>query len=221
MKSLETRQVKELTNPHTYFDISRCEEASLQYGLEDEMFIQSINERRLYLYDEICSESVGSIITDIMLINRMDRGIPVEDRKPIILYISSVGGSVPDGFGLIDVIENSTTPIYTVNMAYQYSMAFLIGIAGKKRYAFKNSTFLMHDGSSFVSDSTSKCRDVLDFQIVTGDVVKKYVLSHTRISEELYDSKYRIEWYTYAEQAKEYGFIDYIIGEDCDFEEIV
>lgn len=208
-------------NTHKCFDLDQCGDVSLQYCFEDEMYINSLRERRLYLYDEICSESVGSLINDILLINRMDKGIPSEQRKPIIIYISSVGGSVSDGFGLIDVIENSATPVYTVNTAYQYSMAFLIGLAGKKRYAFKNSTFLLHDGSNFISDSGAKCRDMLEFQNVTDAVIKKFVLEHSKISEDTYDEKYRVEWYNYAPVAKQYGFVDYIIGEDCSFDEII
>lgn len=209
------------SDTHKYFDLTDCNDVSLQYSFEDEMYIQALNERRLYLYDEINSESVSSIINDIMLINRIDREIPASDRKPIVLFICSGGGSVPDGFGLIDIIENSVTPVYTVNNAYEYSMAFLIGLAGKKRYAFKHSSFLMHDGSSFVYDATSKCMDRMEFQKTTESVIKEFVLSHSKITTKMYDSKYRVEWYTYANQAKEYGFIDYIIGEDCTLGELI
>ena len=39
-------------------------------------------------------------------------------------------------------------------------------------------------------------------------------------SEE-YEKNYRVEWYMYSELAKEKGFVDYIIGEDCDLDEII
>ena len=39
---------------------------------------------------------------------------------------------------------------------------------------------------------------------------------------EEYDSKYRTEWYMFAEEAKKKGFIDYIVGDgDCDVDNIV
>ena len=51
--------------------------------------------------------------------------------------------------------------------------------------------------------------------------IKQYVLSRSTVTEEEYDSKYRVEWYMFADEAKENGFVDYIIGEDCDIDAIV
>ena len=51
--------------------------------------------------------------------------------------------------------------------------------------------------------------------------IRHYVLLHTRISEEEYDKNLRVEWYMFAEEAKDRGVIDKIIGEDCDLDEIV
>ena len=44
--------------------------------------------------------------------------------------------------------------------------------------------------------------------------MKYYILNHTKITEEEYDSKARTQWYLDAEDLKKYGFIDKIIGED-------
>ena len=137
------------------------------------------------------------------------------------LYISSNGGNVDDGFELIDVIENSKTPIYTINLSYQYSMAFLIGIAGHKRFATKNAKFLMHDGSQFLYSSGAKVQDQMKFQEKVEKRIKNYVLSKSNITSKEYDSKYRIEWYLFADEAKANGFTDYIIGEDCDIDKII
>ena len=41
------------------------------------------------------------------------------------------------------------------------------------------------------------------------------------MTPEEYDSKFRVEWYMFADEAKEKGFTDYIIGVDCDIDEIV
>ena len=115
----------------------------------------------------------------------------------------------------------SKTPVYTINLGYQYSMGFLIGIAGHKRFASPNAKFLMHDGSSFVWDSGKKVQDQVEFQRKVDERIKNYVISHSNISKEDYDSKERVEWYMFADEAKELGFTDYIIGVDCDIEEIV
>lgn len=191
-----------------------CDYAEI-YNIED------YRNRRLYLNDDIDECSAQGAVYDILHINLEDRDIPVDERKPIILYCTSQGGSVDDGFGVIDIIENSKTPVYTVNLAYQYSMGFLIGLAGKKRYAMPNAKFLMHDGSTFAYDSVSKAHDRLRFEERQEKRIKSYVLSHSKLTEEQYDQNYRVELYTFADEAKKYGFTDYIIGVDCDLGEVL
>jgi len=199
-------------------------EPKMTYNLElsDKFEIEDYDGRRLFLNFEIDEAVITSIAYHILRYNRMDAGKPIEERKPILLYINTPGGSVVDGFGLIDVILQSKTPIYTINQAMAASMGFLIFLAGDKRYAMKHGEFLMHDGNTFTWDSTAKAKDRLDFE--TNELeksTKDYIISRTKIDEQLYDEKYRIEWYMLADTAKKYGICDYIIGEDCDIDEII
>ena len=63
--------------------------------------------------------------------NMEDKDIPPEDRKPIWVYIQSPGGNLLYMSALLDAIELSVTPVYTVNMGYAASAAALIFMAGK------------------------------------------------------------------------------------------
>lgn len=192
------------------------------YGWTDKFDIEDIEERRLYINDNIDSEVVDSIVYHIMRYNRQDKGIDVKDRKPIILYLNSNGGSVPDGYAVIDAIINSITPVYTVNQGYCYSMGFLIFLAGHKRYCMPSATFLMHDGSTMAWDSTAKAKDRMDFETrQVEEYTEKYIMSRTAIDEKLYDEKYRVEWYFYPTEAKQNGVLDYVVGVDCTIDEIV
>lgn len=199
------------------------ENANLTVNCEymDLFDMSSHSERKIYLNDEIEAISAHDVIYEILRFNVEDKDIGVADRKPIFLYCTSVGGSVIDGFGIIDAITNSKTPVYTINLAYQYSMGFLIGLAGHKRYAMPNATFLLHDGQNFVWDSSAKCKDQLKFQEKREQRIKEYVLEHSNLTEKEYDENYRVEFYTYADEAKKYGFTDYIIGVDCSLDEVL
>lgn len=158
----------------------------------------------------------------ILRYNREDKEINSNDRKPIILYLNSNGGSVPDGYAVIDAITNSATPVHTVNQGYCYSMGFLIFLAGHKRYCMPSATFLMHDGSTMGWDSTAKMKDRMDFETKqVEERTKQFIMSKTLITEKLYDEKYRVEWYFYPTEAKENGVVDYIVGEDCSINEII
>lgn len=194
---------------------------SVNYDAFDLFKISAHKERKIYFNDEIESTLAQDVVLEIMRFNFEDKDIPVTERKPVILYCTSLGGSVIDGFSIIDAIINSKTPVYTVNLAYQYSMGFLIGLAGHKRFAMPNATFLLHDGQNFIWDSAGKCKDALKFQERREQRIKEFILSRSNLTEKQYDEIYRIEFYTYSDEAQKYGFTDYIIGKDCDIDEVL
>ena len=206
-----------------YYDIEfDLEKILMEGGMIDDLFyLKDIKQRKLFLTTDVEQLTVNDIVKHILQFNKEDKDIPIEERQPILLYISSNGGESDAGFSLIDVILNSKTPVYTINLGYEYSMAFLIGLAGTKRFATNHAKFLMHDGSSFVFNSGAKLRDQMDFEREVQEKVKQYVLSRSNISSREYDKKFRVEWYMFADQAKENGFVDYIIGVDCDVDCVV
>ena len=205
------------------FDIEAfdLDDLLMQNGMIDEfMYLQNVRNRRLFLNGEIKEKNVGDVVRNILKYNAEDKGIPTEERKPVLLYISSEGGDVDSGFTLIDVVENSKTPVYVVNLGYCYSMAFIIYLAGHKRYATKNSKFMVHDGNSYVGGSTGKAKDTMDFIEAIEKRVKAYIVSRTKISAQKYTKNFRREWYMYADEAKSYGVCDSILGEDVDIDDI-
>lgn len=189
--------------------------------LDEAFYIKDLKQRKLFLNAEINQFSIEDIIKHIMQFNAEDKDIPIDKRKPIILYVNSIGGEVDSGFALIDVIQASKTPVYTINLGFQYSMGFLIGLAGHKRFATQNAKFLMHDGSNYLYGSGTKIQDQMEFQKKVESRIKDYIISRSKLTSEEYDSKLRVEWYMYTDEAKEKGFTDYIIGKDCDIDAIV
>lgn len=187
----------------------------------DMLHLNDLKQRKLYLNDGIDKDSVMEIIQHIIRYNVEDKGNDVEKRKPILLYVTSNGGSVDAGYELIDMITASKTPVYTINLGFQYSMGFLIGIAGHKRFAMPNAKFLHHDGYNAAYDSGSKVQDRIKFDARVDDRTKEYVLSRSNITPDEYDANLRVEWYMFADEAKQKGFVDYIIGEDCDMDAII
>lgn len=206
-----------------YYDITVDVEAALVDGgmIESLFYLQDLKQRKLFLSSNIEQYTVEDIVKHILQFNKEDKGVAVERRQPILLYITSNGGEVDAGFELIDVIMNSKTPVYTINLGYQYSMGFLIGLAGHKRYATPNAKFLVHDGINFIYNSGAKAQDQMEFQKKIESRIKQYIVSRSKITDEEYDSKLRVEWYLFADEAKEKGFVDYIINTDCDIDEIV
>ncbi|MBR3322128.1 ATP-dependent Clp protease proteolytic subunit [Candidatus Saccharibacteria bacterium] len=192
--------------------------------LEEFERLRGVGDRRLYLYGMIESidyeerglctsvSMTSRLVESILWINREDAGLSPEEREPIRLYINSPGGELIEGFALVEAIELSKTPIYTINVGQWCSMAFLIGITGHKRFSLPNMTFLLHDGNSGVFGSTNKVQDRLKFEErFNNAVVKTHVLKHSKMTEESYIAHERDEFYMLAEDALRLGFIDEIV----------
>ena len=211
------------TNRRGFHDIEvEFEKIMLESGMVNDMFyLQDLQNRKLFLNEGITQCSVAEIVKNILQYNSDDKNIRPEERRPILLYVVSEGGEVDSGFELIDTIMCSKTPVYTINLGYQYSMGFLIGLAGHKRFAMKNAKFLMHDGSNFVYNSGAKAQDQMKFNSRVEDRIKEYILSRSNLTGDEYDAKLRVEWYMFADEAKDRGFVDCIIGVDCDIDEVI
>lgn len=206
-----------------YYDVDHdYEEMLMKNGLLEEVFyLRDIKQRKMFITVNICQETVDDAVRHIMQFNREDADIPVEERKPILLYVASNGGDVDAGFTLIDAILCSETPVYVINQGYQYSMGFLIGLAGHKRFAMPHAKFLMHDGSQFIYNSGAKAQDQMEFNKKWEERIKQYVLSRTHITSEMYDKQMRKEWYMFADEAKALGVVDCIVSQDCTIRDIV
>lgn len=215
---------KHINTNEDYFSLCIDLDRLASESLSDAFVLKDLQQRKLFLEGELEGfYSISDIVKNIMQYNSDDdkNGIPAEERRPILLYIASPGGSVDAGMALVDVIISSKTPVYTINMGFAYSMAFLVMISGHKRFSYSNARFLLHDGSNFVYDSTSKVRDRMMFEEQSEERIKNFVLSHSVLSADDYDANLRKEWYMFPQEAKELGFIDHIVGEDSELSEVV
>lgn len=157
--------------------------------------------------DENCVELAKQIIDW----NREDKDKPIEERTPIIIYINSGGGTVSDAYALIDAMILSKTPVITVGLGVIYSAASMIFIAGHKRYCLPHATYMIHDGFSSQMNTTAKMLDDLEFTKKNEEKTKEYYVSRTTISPELYDQKYRVDWYMDADEMLKYHIVDKVV----------
>ena len=164
----------------------------------------------LYLNRIICIDGEVTtwdyhIVREIIQFNMKDMGIPKEKRRPIILLINSFGGDLEIMFAIVDAIEASTTPVWTVNMGEALSAGGMIFIAGEKRFATKNSWCMTHLGSGTLSgnyNDTVEAKKQWDSQIKK---IGEYIISRTNIDEKLWKKNKDKNWYLNAEQQLELG----------------
>ena len=183
-------------------------------GFEDILESNRIINRELYINKGIEAELANNIIQMIQFYNEYDNEIslPIKQRRPIKIYIDTIGGDTIAALGIVDAINLSKTPVITINVSKAYSAGFLIFINGDKRYCYPNSSFLFHEGSvSDMSGDANKCQDFSDFYKELRKKIKKIILEKTEISEELYKEKEKDDWYFFAEDAIKYGMADKIV----------
>lgn len=145
--------------------------------------------------------------------NVEDNGIEVDKRVPIKIFINSDGGSVDAVMNVIDLIKLSKTPVITIGMGKVYSAGGLLLMAGHKRYIFKHTSCLIHDGSSGAVGSIGKLIDNLKFTEKLEALIKEYIISSTKITEQMFDANYRRDWFMFSDEMIELGVADEIIDD--------
>ena len=146
-------------------------------------------EQRIFWVDGEIDESLLDLVKMIMRCNKEDKDLPVEQRKPVRVFIDSPGGDVQALFTTIKAIEISKTPVYTINYCVAYSAAAILLTAGHKRFALPGTSAMFHRGSCYyggeqsVVESTKKYFDALDKKL------DEFLFSHTNIDQKIYKRK--------------------------------
>lgn len=147
----------------------------------------------------------------ILLWNMEDRDVPVEQRKPIWIYLMNYGGSLDMCYSMIDVITMSKTPVYTVNMGQCASAAGLIFMAGQKRFMLPNATVMIHEGSAAIAGDAGKIMDQADSYKEQIKHMKEYILSRTEIPLKLLNKKRSNDWDVSAKDCLAMKICDMIV----------
>ncbi len=84
-------------------------------------------------------------------------------------------------------------------------------MAGHKRYIFSHTSCLIHDGSSGAIGSIGKLLDNLEFTKRLEEKMKQYILTRTRITQEIYDQNYRRDWFLFSDEMIDFGVADEIV----------
>ncbi len=168
------------------------------------------NERRIYLDGDIDS-SVLALQRMILRWNMEDRGKSAEERMPIFVCIFSYGGDVDFMWSIIDTIEASVTPVYTVNLGVAASAAALIFLSGHHRLMMKRARVVIHEGSARMSGDSTKVLDASDSYRKVIKNMKEYVLSRTKISPAVLNRQKNHDWELDAGCCLEHGVCDRLI----------
>ena len=173
-------------------------------------YYKGLSERRIIINQEIGDDLLETAVLPFISMDNDGSGQPIE------IVLSTVGGSVYDGFALVDAIERAKTPTTIHIFSMAASMGIYIAMAGHNNPYVRTvchpfSVGLIHAGSSYLSGTVHQVRDTFNFSEQYEKKIHDFVLSHSNIDEEYYDAIDRKELWVDADEMLRLGIVDEII----------
>ena len=171
-----------------------------------DIFSRLMIDRIIHLYGTVNDNMMSITQAQLLFLDNLE-------CSDIKLHISSPGGSVLSGLGIVDVMNYISSDVVTVNMGLAASMGSILLSSGAKgkRSSLKHSRVMIHQVSSsaqgVISDmqisfkETEKYNDVL-FEILaenTGKTKEQILIDANR------------DFWLNSDEALAYGIIDEII----------
>lgn len=147
--------------------------------------------------------------------------LEVEGVTHATLEINSRGGQAQAGFALYNRIEASTIifQVLVLKLCHSAAMMSLLSVPVERRYCYPNSQFMEHPAKHELSGLWSVVeleRQILRTRAIDDLTLEIYEDSTVLSREQAYDIFIKPEKDVYfnAEQAREWGIIGHIIGQE-------
>lgn len=187
----------------------------------------------LYINEDINKDALKSLNEDIIkYTTKIDEtlsenenelrncGYPIPDRnnvtKPIFyLHINTFGGSVYDGLGIYNIIRKLSEDYKVIAYCCGYimSMGIPIILAATERYSYPDTTFMIHEISSFYWGKLTEAKENLQEIERLNKAICDIIVRHTSITQDMLDDwyKHKKDVFMSAQQALDYKLIDKIL----------
>ncbi|HEV7787965.1 MAG: ATP-dependent Clp protease, protease subunit [Pseudonocardiales bacterium] len=184
----------------------RAAAASMTLG--DSVYERLLQQRIIVLGQQVDDEIANRIVAQLLLLSAED------SEADIRLYINSPGGSVNAGMAIYDTMQFIECDVATYAMGLAASMGqFLLSAGTKgKRFSLPHAQILMHQPSAGVGGTESDIAIQAEQFRRHKRVMAELIAEQTGQSvEKITADSDRDRWFT-AQEALEYGFIDYVVS---------
>jgi len=171
-----------------------------------DIFSRMMLDRIIHVYGEVNDNMMAITQAQLLFLDNLE-------KSDIKLHISSPGGSVLSGLGMVDVMNYISSDVVTINMGLAASMGSILLSSGTKgkRYSLRHSRVMIHQ----VSAST---HGVISDMLISFKETEKYnnrlfeILAENtgKTKEQILQDANRDFWLN-SEESLEYGVIDEII----------
>ena len=195
--------------PETYRARTRASVTELPMSrlVQDQLYQRLLNERIVFIGQEIDDELANRVCAQLLLLSAADR------NRDITIYINSPGGVVDAGMAIYDIMQYVPNDIATVALGLAASMGQSLLCAGThgKRHALRHARVMMHQPSGGIGGTASDIRIQAEQSLYLKRTLAERHAFHTgQPLEQIEKDADRDRWFT-AEQAKDYGIVDHVI----------
>jgi len=142
----------------------------------------------------------------VSLIKRLDKVY-----SKINIHINSPGGSIDEGLAIYNTLIKAKAEIHTFNSGLTASMASIIMLAGTTHMP-KTSIFHLHRASTIAIGNVNDFEQTIEALNTFESTLKQAIADKTGMTVGDIEAKWfnGKEHYMTAEQASEFGFVDYL-----------
>lgn len=179
-----------------------------------------LQNNTIYLDVEIDRDSQVLFCRQLRKLEERELAKPTNDRKPIIVRISSFGGWVCAVFAMIsemERIQENGIEIHTYCDGYTASGGSKILMAGTKghRYISRYGTVLIHQSNSYKMGRSTLAEDIREVEesLKDWETLKCIFRKHTKLTEDDIENYTKTNLdYTYRpNECLEKGIVDHIL----------
>ncbi|MFC3882436.1 ATP-dependent Clp endopeptidase proteolytic subunit ClpP [Bacillus songklensis] len=172
-----------------------------------DIYSRFLQDRIIWLNGEINNRTACSIIAQLLFLQAED------DKKDIIIYINSPGGSITDGMGIYDTMQQVRPDVSTLCIGIAASMGAFLLAGGKqgKRFSLPNSEIMIHQPLGGAKGQATDI-DISAKRILRKrNQLNKLLAHHTGKTVKEIERDTDRDYFLDADSAKEYGLIDRIL----------
>ena len=194
-----------------------------------------IENREIYLHSHSLHTDDDPGV-EFKMANRFIKNLFWLDKNPgtINIHLNSIGGDFYSGLMIYDVVQTSRSHINMICHGEVASIGTVILQAADVRISMPNCNFMLHFGSGSAGDENyinaqsyqeshnklvstmlniyaEKCKNGVFFKGKTKNQIKSFLRNKF---------KTKGDWYINAVEAQHYGFIDKIVGVDCELKNL-
>jgi ATP-dependent Clp protease, protease subunit len=175
-----------------------------------DIFSALFEDRIVYLYGPVTNDSATIVSAQLILLDNKD------STKPIMLYINSPGGSVYDGLGIADTMEHIKSPVWTLGFGHCMSMGAYLLAAGEPghRFAMRRTRIMIHQPSGGSQGQATEIEISANEILYLKKTLNEDLARFTGQTVRQIGKDVERDNFMSAADAKKYGLIDRIVGEE-------